>query len=87
MVALNIYLYYTSMMNSTTIIALVTVIAVASMPLISMATSAHAANSKPWPRGNSNGFLNNPNHSYDTEPNEADNHHCVNTPSGNQNCQ
>jgi hypothetical protein len=79
-------------MKATTILAIVAIIAivdgVASMLLVSkVATPAHAENTKPWPREHSNGFLNNPNHSYDTEPNEADNHHCVSTPSGNVNCQ
>jgi hypothetical protein len=75
------------MMKAPIILAIVVIIAVVSMPLLSMATSAHATNTKPWPRGHSNGFLNNPNHFYDKEPHEADNHHCINTPSDNQNCQ
>lgn len=74
-------------MKIPTILAIAAIIAVASMPLLSMATSVHAKDTKPWPRDNSQGFTKNPNHFREIEPGEADNSHCINTPSGNQNCQ
>jgi len=62
------------MMKKPTMLAIVAIIAVASMPLLLMATSAHATNTKSSPRGHANGFLSNPNHFYDKEPQEADDH-------------
>jgi hypothetical protein len=49
-------------MKTSTILAIVAILVVASMPLLSMIKSANAANTKPWPWGHSNGFLKKPNH-------------------------